>query len=250
MTQLNVIARRSNLEKREGSMWKFISVAAILLLTAGACGPFVRVFAQSAVPAWAVRLDVIRSVASMIPGQRPQRLNVVKFAESRRPKNFSVKGAPADPSVQARTAFQVVYTGGTVMVDAGMDQQVHRFFGRGIEEPYDTGAFTQLERALKAAKLIVVTHEHGDHVAGVIHGPLANDLAPKTILTRAQVQALTTSPQMPEIRLTEETTKRYSLWTTTDICLLRRVSSSSGRRDTHPVHRWSTSCSNREGNTF
>ena len=54
-----------------------------------------------------------------------------KFAESHRTKNFSVKGAPAEPSVQARTVFQVVYADGYVMVDSGMDQQVHSFFGRG-----------------------------------------------------------------------------------------------------------------------
>jgi glyoxylase-like metal-dependent hydrolase (beta-lactamase superfamily II) len=134
---------------------------------------------------------------------------MLKFAESRRTKNFSVKGAAADPSVQARTVFQVVYPDGYVMVDAGMDQQVHKFFGRGVEEPYDSEAAKQLEHALRGAKLIVVTHEHGDHVAGVIRSPLANELAPKTILTRTQVQTLITNPQMPEIKLTEEMAGRF-----------------------------------------
>ena len=136
-------------------------------------------------------------------------MNVLKFAESRRTKNFSIKGAPADPSVQARTAFQVMYADGHIMVDAGMDQQVHRFFGRGVEEPYDATAAGQVERALTTARLIVVTHEHGDHVAGVIRTPRARELAAKTILTRSQVQTLLTTPQMPEIKLTEEMAARY-----------------------------------------
>src|SRR5262245_22827416 len=68
-------------------------------------------------------LDEIRGTARMIPGQRALRINVVKFAESRRTKNFSVKGAAAEPSVQARTAYQVVYPDGYIMVDSGMDQQ-------------------------------------------------------------------------------------------------------------------------------
>jgi len=63
----------------------------------------------------------------MIPGGDPLRINVLKFAESRRAKKFSVKGAPDEPSVQARTVFQVVYADGYVMLDAGMDQQVHNF---------------------------------------------------------------------------------------------------------------------------
>jgi glyoxylase-like metal-dependent hydrolase (beta-lactamase superfamily II) len=154
-------------------------------------------------------LDEIRHVANMIPGQRPLRINVLKFAESRRTKNFSVKGAPAEPSVQARTVFQVVYGDGYIMIDSGMDQQVHKFFGRGVEEPYDSEAAKQVEKALRGAKSIVMTHEHGDHVAGVIRTAFLSEIAPKTVLTKAQVQALTASPQMPEIKLTEEAAKRY-----------------------------------------
>src|ERR1041384_8699568 len=109
-------------------------------------------------------IDEIRHAARMIPGKAPVRINVLKFAESRRTKNFSVKGAPTEPSVQARTAFQVVYADGTVMVDSGMDRQVHAFFGRGVEEPYDAASAERVQRAVDRARLIVVTHEHGDHV--------------------------------------------------------------------------------------
>lgn len=161
-------------------------------------------------PAWSADFAEARRVAGLLPGRRPLRINTVKFAESRRSKNFSVKGAPAEPSVQARTAFQVVYADGTVMVDAGMNQQIHRFFGRGAEEPYDAEAARQLEAALDRARLIVVTHEHGDHVGGVIDSPRAAALASKTILTRAQLQTLMTAPQMPEIRLTPDTARRYT----------------------------------------
>lgn len=165
--------------------------------------------AQGAAPAWSASLADVRATAALIPGRRPLRINVLKFAESRRTKNFSVKGAAAEPSVQARTAFQVVYADGFVMIDAGMDQQVHRFFGRGVEEPYDSGASAQVARALTAARLIVVTHEHGDHVAGVIHTPQASELAAKTILTRTQLQTLLTAPQMPEIALTPDMATKY-----------------------------------------
>jgi glyoxylase-like metal-dependent hydrolase (beta-lactamase superfamily II) len=186
------------------------NVVAALLLATGifhvACAP---AHAQNDLPQWSASLPAIRATAALIPGRRPLHVNILKFAESRRTKNFSITGAPADPSVQARTAFQVMYADGHIMVDAGMDQQVHRFFGRGAEEPYDIDAAGQVERALTAAKLIVVTHEHGDHVAGVIRTSRARELAPKTILTRSQVQTLLTTPQMPEIKLTEDMAARY-----------------------------------------
>jgi len=176
-------------------------------LLSALCASAVR--AQNAAPAWTANIADVRRVAGLVPGRRPLRINVVKFAESRRTKNFSIKGAPAVPSVQARTAFQVVYADSTLMIDAGMDQQVHNFFGRGVVEPYDAEAGRQVERAVRAAKLIVVTHEHGDHVGGVIHTPIAAELAPKTILTRTQVQTLMTAPQMPEIALTPELASRF-----------------------------------------
>jgi glyoxylase-like metal-dependent hydrolase (beta-lactamase superfamily II) len=159
--------------------------------------------------AWTASLADIRLTAGLVPGRRPSGLNVMKFAESRRTKNFSIEGAPAEPSVQARTAFQVVYADGTVMVDSGMDQQVHRFFGRGVEEPYYADAAQQVARAVGSARLVVTTHEHGDHVAGVVAGARARELAPKTVLTRTQVETLLNAPQMPEIRLSPEAARRY-----------------------------------------
>jgi glyoxylase-like metal-dependent hydrolase (beta-lactamase superfamily II) len=182
----------------------------ILLLVIVALGA-VRGSAQvpSSAPAWTADIGAIRAAAKTIPGRLPLRVNLFTFAESRRTKNFSVKGAPATPSVQARTAFEVVYADGTVMVDAGMDQQVHRFFGRGVEEPYFPDVARQVDEAVAAARLVLVTHEHGDHVAGVIRAVRAADVARKTILTRAQAQTLLTSPQMPEIRLTSEQASRF-----------------------------------------
>ena len=165
--------------------------------------------AQGTPAAWSANLQDIRRAAGVIPGRRPLRVNFLKFAESRRTKNFSVKGAPAIPSVQARTAFQVVYPDGSVMVDAGMSLAVHKFFGRGVEEPYFPDATKQIDQALQRARLIVATHEHGDHVAGVVATPLSNELAPKTVLTRSQVQTLMNSPQMPDIRLTAEQARRF-----------------------------------------
>jgi len=162
-------------------------------------------------PAWSADLTDVRRVAALIPGRRALRINVLKFAESHRTKNFVVKGEAADPGTQARTVFQVVYPDGYVMVDAGMDLTVHKLIGRGAEEPYFAEQAQQVDKALRGARAIIFTHEHGDHVSGVIRTPYVNELAPKTILTRTQVRTLTTTPQFPEIRLTDEQAQRYRI---------------------------------------
>jgi hypothetical protein len=182
-------------------MLRAFLVAALLLAGAPA-------FAQESA-SWSADIATVRHVADMVPGAKPLHVNVVKFAESRRTKNFSIKSAPKDPSIQARTAYQVVYPDGTVMIDSGMDLQVHKFFGRGKEEPYFPDKEAEVNAALKRAKMIVMTHEHGDHVAGVIHTPLMAELAPKTVLTRTQIETLINAPQMPEIKLPEDQASRF-----------------------------------------
>ena len=184
----------------------------LVLVVSAALASFAQSSQNQAAPsAWSVQLDKIRRVAAMIPGRHALRINVLKFAESRRSKKFSVQGATDEPSVQARTVFQVVYADGTMMIDSGMDEQVHRFFGRGVIEPYYPDAAKQIERALRSARAIIITHEHGDHVAGVIRPPFAAELAPKTLLTRAQVETLETNPQMPEIKITPDVASRYNV---------------------------------------
>jgi glyoxylase-like metal-dependent hydrolase (beta-lactamase superfamily II) len=165
-------------------------------------------FAAEPAPPWQADLAEIRQAAGMIPGPRPLRVNVIKVAESRRTKNFAVKGLPTEPSVQARTAYQIVFGDGTVMVDTGMDLDTHRFFGRGVEEPYFPEANARVAEALQKARAIIVTHEHGDHVAGLIRSPAAAELAPKAVLTRAQLDTLLNAPQMPELRPTPEMAAR------------------------------------------
>src|SRR5262245_32852094 len=169
----------------------------------------------AAVPAsaqpFSADLTAIRQAAKSMPGALPLRINVVKFAESRRTKNFAIKGAPREPSIQARTAYQVVYPDGTIMIDSGMDQQVHKFFGRGVEEPYFPEQEQKVERALASAKAIVVTHEHGDHIAGVIRSPAFATLASTTTITRTQADTLMTAPQMPEIKLSADQAQRFTV---------------------------------------
>jgi glyoxylase-like metal-dependent hydrolase (beta-lactamase superfamily II) len=164
---------------------------------------------REAQPYGADLLGRVRVAAATIPGAQPSRINYIKFAESHRPLADIIDGGSKDDYVSARTAFQVVYPSGTVMIDSGMDQAVHKFFGFGREEPYWPERNAAVQEALKQAKLIVVTHEHGDHVAGVIRTDSRKELAAKTLLTREQVRTLLLYPQMPEIRLTPEAARDY-----------------------------------------
>ena len=151
----------------------------------------------------------VRQAATTIPGVRPQSVNFIKFAESHRTYAAVIEGGGDEPFVSARTAFQAAYPGATVMIDAGMDEAVHRFYGFGRDEPYWQDRNDIVQTALLQASLIVVTHEHGDHIAGVLRSSHRDAIVGKTLLTEAQVNALRTSPQLPEIEITEEEARDY-----------------------------------------
>lgn len=154
-------------------------------------------------------LQRVRETAQTIPGELPQSINFVKVAESHRTYAAVIEGGSEDPFISARTAFQVVYPEGTIMLDSGMDEEVHRFYGFGRDEPYWQNVNDEIQAALRRAQLILITHEHGDHIAGVIRSDYRNELAAKTILTKNQVRTLSLAPQLPEIMLTPERARDY-----------------------------------------
>ena len=157
---------------------------------------------QAAQPYGDGLLRQLRAAATAVPGSLPSELRYITVAESHRPRRVVLDGGSEEPYVQARTAFQLVYEDSTLMIDAGMDEEVHRTFGMGAVEPYWPERNAAVQEALAAASLIVITHEHGDHVAGVVRSPNRRALAAHTVLTKAQAETLVLAPQSPLIKLT------------------------------------------------
>src|SRR5262245_63324249 len=164
---------------------------------------------QNVQPYSADLLGLVRRAATAIPGAQPSSINYIKVAESHRPLSEIIEGGSQERYVSARTAFQVVYPSGSIMIDSGMDQAVHTFFGFGREEPFWPDRNAAVQDALRKANLILITHEHGDHIAGVVRSEARKELAAKTILTREQIRTLSLYPQMPEIHLTPEAARDY-----------------------------------------
>ncbi|NNC65108.1 MAG: MBL fold metallo-hydrolase [Gammaproteobacteria bacterium] len=164
---------------------------------------------QAAQPYGDGLLRRLRDATMAVPGSLPSELRYITVAESHRPRRVVLDGGSDEPYVQARTAFQLVYEDSTLMVDAGMDEAVHRTFGMGAVEPYWPERNAAVQDALAAASLIVITHEHGDHVAGVVRSPNRRAIAARTILTKAQAETLVLAPQSPLIRLTPAQAAEY-----------------------------------------
>jgi glyoxylase-like metal-dependent hydrolase (beta-lactamase superfamily II) len=131
-------------------------------------------------------LSKVRAAASAVPGDLPHSLRYLEFAWFKTPLSAAVDGAGDTIVEGVYTVFQIRYSHGWVMVDAGVDRDVETDTSVTI----DQDRYRRVQEALAGANLIVVTHEHHDHIAGVIHTPARDAIASKTVLTRAQVNTL------------------------------------------------------------
>jgi len=149
----------------------------------------------------------LRELSTAIPGPLPTAVCGVKFAASLRPRKFVVEGGDETPVTMPRTAFQIVYPDRMIMLDAGMDRETHHSFGAG--EPFYAEAFARLARALDEASLIVLTHYHADHVAGVLRAQNFAALARKTMATSQTLDFLVNTPHRPHLKLSEADAKQF-----------------------------------------
>jgi len=154
-------------------------------------------------------LAAIRAMSAVLPGALPLAVNGVRVAASIRPRKFVIEGGDDTPVTMPRTAFQIVYPDCSVMIDSGLDKATHDSFSPDKPEPYFAEQFAKLQRALARARLIVLTHHHADHVAGVLCAPNFSELAGKTIITMGVADCMINTPHRPHLKLAPQALERF-----------------------------------------
>jgi len=157
-------------------------------------------------------LATIRRLADLLPGSEPVAVNGIRVAASIRPERFVIEGGGDKLITMPRTAFQVVYPDGTVMIDSGLDQETHDSFSTPDKrEPYYPDEFARLQRALDGARMILLTHFHADHVAGVTRAANYDALAGKTIVSEETAELLLSKPHKPHLAMTAAQVDRLNI---------------------------------------
>jgi glyoxylase-like metal-dependent hydrolase (beta-lactamase superfamily II) len=103
------------------------------------------------------------------------------------PETFVIAGGGWQKLDLPVSAYEIVYREHAVIIDTAFNAEVAKQMGANV---FDDAAYTRLGAALATAQLIIVTHEHPDHVGGLLAQPNLKDLMGKARLTQIQVTEL------------------------------------------------------------
>jgi len=131
-------------------------------------------------------LAAIRAEASRLPGAPPERIEVEIVSHSAVPRTAMAAGTNWSSVDLVRASYRLVAPDRTLIVDTGYDAMGAR---AAKVDRFDPVARAHILAALDTADTIVVTHEHGDHLGGVLTSPHLATLLPHLRLTREQLDS-------------------------------------------------------------
>ena len=159
-------------------------VLCALLLIAG--GSYYWFMVENHIPSgaeYALDIGEIRRLAGGVPGDQPIAIEVEGVGLFKPPAAFVVAGDGWAPSDLPVYSYRVVYPHTSVIIDTALNQEL----GGGNLASFDAAAFARIQAAMAQSSLILLTHEHADHIGGLTtHSNLAAVLA-VTKLTREQI---------------------------------------------------------------
>jgi glyoxylase-like metal-dependent hydrolase (beta-lactamase superfamily II) len=126
----------------------------------------------ASLPAKSITIEQLRELAGSIPGETPYAVEVERSAFRRVPGNAMVAGSGMKRKLVGYIAFRLPVRGGRpVMIESGITPGIAAAQGA---EQFNATTQTRIDRALDQAGLILVTHEHPDHLGALAaHGGAA-----------------------------------------------------------------------------
>jgi glyoxylase-like metal-dependent hydrolase (beta-lactamase superfamily II) len=124
---------------------------------------------KTGVTHFALDMQEVRRLADSLPGDHPTSVHFEHVMDFKAPAAATVIGDGWSQSTLWGVAYQVIYPGQTVIVDTAMSNDQAKALG--TVSAYHPEAYARLMRAMSTAQLILVTHEHADHMGGLAAHP-------------------------------------------------------------------------------
>lgn len=158
-------------------------VGALLVVGGGAYYWFI---VESTMPSdieYVFDIGEVRRAVAAVPGDKPQRVEVETVAAFSFPATAIVAGDGWSSREMPVYSFRLVYPDKTAIIDTALNEEL----GGGNLVAFNADAFERMNRAMEEASLIVITHEHMDHIGGITAHPNLAAILPQTKLTEEQL---------------------------------------------------------------
>lgn len=146
------------------------------------------------VESFTIDVPQVRRLANSLPGDKPSAIHVEQVAAF----EFPGIGVMAGDTWALRKlpvfSYQLIYPGHTAIIDTAIDPKLTKQMH--VAE-FDSAAYARMSKALDAASLILITHEHPDHIGGLTAQPDVPKLLKATRLR--QTQAQNTKKMLPAV---------------------------------------------------
>jgi glyoxylase-like metal-dependent hydrolase (beta-lactamase superfamily II) len=160
-----------------------LSACALVLIFAAAYYWFV---VENHVPSnaqYALDIGEIRRLSGSIAGDKPIAVEAERIALITPPAAIVVAGDDWKPTDVPVFSYRIVYPQTSAIIDTAFTKEI----GGESLASFDPAAFARMQAAMAQASLIVVTHEHADHIGGLTTHPNLAAVLPATKLTREQL---------------------------------------------------------------
>ena len=142
---------------------------------------------RAAPAGYAIDIAAVRRLADSRAGEKPQLIRVETVAHLSAPSTIVVAGDGWQKTDLPVSSYELVYRDHTAIVDAALNADIGKSMSASS---FDSAAYSRMSAALSKTALIIVTHEHPDHVGGLLAQPGLKKLLTVTRLTREQVAEL------------------------------------------------------------
>ncbi len=135
-------------------------------------------------------LAQMRGLIDAGDGPLPTALNVEIISTDEAPLLAAHAGLHFEPFHLATTSFQVKGDNGDIIIGGALDVGLFDINKQNKAAAFSNDAFNRMIAGMTASHKTLVTHEHIDHIGGIVRAPDPAALAPHLMLSASQIGAM------------------------------------------------------------
>ena len=133
---------------------------------------------------YSIDMAEVRSLANSIHNDKPAEIRVETISAFKMPFTIMIAGESWTETKVPVYSYQLVLPGSTIVIDTAIDGAQA---AKDKDPTFDPAAYARMQTAMVNASTVVITHEHPDHIGGLVAHPQLPAVLAHTRLTKEQI---------------------------------------------------------------